>query len=182
MICALCGEEVRFGWRHGRPGWWHREDVDHEADPVVPEARTYELDEDGQPVIIEPLPTPEVECHPVEVDSFPPRSGIRQICSLVIKQGWELRRLTHSRGGYLGAKGQVLSVSDSVVLGARGPARIDGGVPIAVASWRDGSFDFAHVGLITGGSRVPMTKVNSSTLKGWIKGNDLPDAVPESRQ
>jgi hypothetical protein len=180
MICQRCGEEVRFGWRHGLPGWWHREDVDHEADPVVPEARTYDLDEDGEPIIIVPPPEPEVACHDVSIDDFPPRSGIRQICNLVKKTpGWELRRLTASRGAYLGAKGQVLSTSDSVVLGARGPARLDGSVPIAVASWRDGAFDFAHIGAITDSHQVPMTKVSSTDMKGWIKG-DLPDAVPES--
>lgn len=28
--CSRCGEEVRWGWRHGRQSYWHREDVDHE--------------------------------------------------------------------------------------------------------------------------------------------------------
>lgn len=27
--CAVCGEELRLGWRHGRRDFWHREDVDH---------------------------------------------------------------------------------------------------------------------------------------------------------
>lgn len=27
--CSRCGEEVRWGWRHGRQAYWHRLDVDH---------------------------------------------------------------------------------------------------------------------------------------------------------
>lgn len=120
------------------------------------------------PVVI---PEPEVPCHPVTADDFPPRSGTRQIFNLVSKQGWELVSATHCRGPYLGADGTVLSISDSAVVRARGPARIDGSVPFAVASWRDGKFDFAYVGLIHEG-RLGSRKVDSSTMKNWIKGTE----------
>jgi hypothetical protein len=38
--CARCGEEVRFGEREGREGWWHRTRMDHIAilgTPLLPE-------------------------------------------------------------------------------------------------------------------------------------------------
>lgn len=114
------------------------------------------------------MPKPEVACHPVEPDSFPPRSGIRQIINLVDKtDGWERRRLTHARGPYVGSSGEVLSISDSVVLGARGPG-VDSGVRVAVASWRDGAFDFAYTGILKDGA-VTTTAANSNALKAWIK-------------
>jgi len=115
------------------------------------------------------LPEPEVPCRPVEITEFAPRSGIKQVINLVGKQGWELRGVTHARGPYIGADGSVLSTSDSHVVRARGPARIDGTVPVAVASWRDGSFDFAFVGVIADG-RLRAEKVDSASLKKWIKG------------
>lgn len=117
---------------------------------------------------VEPLPDPEVLCHPVEVESFPPRSGIRQIVNTVLKaEGWELRRLTHARGPYVGSAGTVLSISDSVVMGARGP-EVDGGTRVAVASWRDGKFDFAYTGILKDGT-VTTQPADTKALKAWIK-------------
>ena len=83
--------------------------------------------------------------------------------------GWELRRLTHARGPYVGATGECLSVSDTIVLGARGP-EVDGARRIAVASWRDGAFDFAYTGILKGGA-VTTNAANSNALKAWIKDN-----------
>lgn len=164
MICGDCRAEVRFGWRDGQPGWWHREDVGHPGIPVCPP----EVEQ------IDPLPPVEVWCHPVEPDTFAPRSGIRQVVNLVDKtEGWERYRLTHARGPYTGAKGELLSISDTIVLGARN-VLLDGTVRVAVASWRDGKFDFAFVGLIQGGRLTPY-KVDATTMKNWIKGtHDLP--------
>lgn len=207
--CSVCHQEVRWGWRHGREAYWHREDVDHlpifgrrmsAADAAEVRRQREEVvrhDESGQPYTVAEweimrdkdtarrktrladlrgpeeesvqIPAPEVVCHPIDVEDLPPRSGLRQVANLVLKQGWELRRLTASRGPYLGSKDQVLSVSDSVVLGARGPARLDGSVPVVVGSWRDGAFDFALTGLISGG-RCTTTRVNATEMKNWIKG------------
>lgn len=123
----------------------------------------------GEPLQTEVfVPPVETACHPVDVDSFAPRSGIRQVVNLVARSGWELRRLTHARGPYIGAGGEVLSISDSVVLGATGPDRLDGTTPVAVASWRDGKFDFAYTGIIKDG-RLSTTKADATTMKGWIK-------------
>lgn len=118
---------------------------------------------------VEPLPPPEVPCEPIGVDSFAPRSGIRQVINLVAKQGWELRRLTRARGPYVGADGSLLSISDTVVLGARGPSGFDGTTRVAVASWRDGKFDFAFTGTLKDG-RLSTTKADATTMKNWIKG------------
>jgi hypothetical protein len=118
------------------------------------------------PVVI---PEPEVPQRPVTVDDFAPRSGTRQVFNLVAKQGWEMVSATFTRGPYLGADGSVLSISDCHVQRSRGPRRIDGSLPVAVASWRDGSFDFAYVGVISDG-RLESRKVDSNTMKKWIKG------------
>lgn len=135
-------------------------------------------DDEEEEEEVAPLPPVEVHCHPVEVESFPPRSGIRQICNTVLKaEGWEIRRLTHSRGPYLGSKGECLSISDTIILGASKAPELDGSRHIAVASWRDGKFDFAYVGAIISGNLSPR-RVNSTEMKDWIKG-DLPDAMPQ---
>lgn len=208
--CSRCGEEVRWGWRHGREAYWHREDVDHHpifGQSFTPEMaeevrRQYEdvirYDDEGKPYTTQefdilrdkdaarrkrrlaelrgqdpdapppPPPEPEVWGHPVEPDSFPPRSGIRQVINLVEKTpGWERRRLTHARGPYLGMDGSVLSISDTVVLGARGPD-LDVGTPVAVASWRDGSFDHSFVGILKAGL-ANMSPANATELKAWIR-------------
>lgn len=93
--------------------------------------------------------------------------------------GWELRRLTRARGPYIGSSGEALSVSDTIVLGARGP-EVDGEYRIAVASWRDGSFDFAWTGVVRG-SAVVTEQANSNALKAWIKDTPHePDPVLRS--
>lgn len=120
------------------------------------------------PDYVEPIPEPEMRATPVEVDSLPPRSGMRQIANLVLKtDGWELRRLTAARGPYVGSDGSVLSISDSLVLGAVGP-ELDGGRVIAVASWRDGKFDHAYAGRLSDGV-AKVNPVNATELKAWIK-------------
>lgn len=133
------------------------------------------------------LPPVEVWCHPVDpADPITP-SGARTLAALVsgvtrvtpggktskslkhppMAPGWELRRLTHARGPYVGASGECLSVSDVVVLGARGP-EVDGGYRIAVASWRDGKFDFAWTGVVKDGT-AHTEQANSDALKAFIK-------------
>lgn len=180
MICEHCGEVVKWGWRHNQPGWWHRADPDHSSTSP----RVAPVEEKA-----EPLPPVEVWAHDVDPASFTPQSGIRQIANLVsgitrvtpagksstskkhpaAAPGWELVNLHHARGPYVGSKGELLSVSDTHVLRARGPVELDGSRKIAVASWRDGKFDFAFIGTIVGGRLSPI-KVSSDEMKGWIKG------------
>lgn len=190
-VCSRCGEEVRWGARDGHMGYWHREAVDHQpihghrflaADQelaVQHLARWRELAPEPEPVdedddeleddaVIAPLPEPEVPRHDVTADAFPPRSGIRQILNLIDRTpGWELMRLTHARGPWIGSKGTMLSISDSVVLAARGPVGVDG-TPIAVGTWRDGDFKTAYTGVLQAG-HLATTGVNSKALKTWIK-------------
>lgn len=112
----------------------------------------------------EVIPEPELRRTPVDVDDLPPRSGMRQIANLVLRtDGWELARLTRARGPYLGSDGSVLSISDSLVLGARGPEG-----RVAVATWRDGKFDSAYTGRVVCGV-THMRSANATELKSWIK-------------
>lgn len=137
------------------------------------------------PDYVEPLPPVEVQAHDVDPTDFPPRSGIRQVINLVHGKGktrvdgWELISVRHARGPYVGADGSVLSISDTHVVKARGPRELDGGLPIAVASWRDGKFDFAFIGTIKD-NRLDPHKVDATTMKNWIKGtHDLPAPVQD---
>lgn len=135
------------------------------------------------------LPPVEVFSHPITPDDPLVPQGARLLAELVtgvtrvtpkgksskspkhppMAPGWELRRLTHARGPYVGANGECLSISDTIVLGAR-QSGLDDGYRIAVASWRDGSFDFAYTGVVKGGI-VATTAANSNALKAWIKDN-----------
>ena len=131
------------------------------------------------PDYIEPLPPIEVYAHDVDPADFAPRSGIKQVVNLIPKQGWELRAVKHARGPYIGSDGSCLSISDTHVVKARGPVEVDGSTPFVVASWRDGKFDFAYIGIFKNG-RLSPTKVDATTMKNWIKGNrDLPDTLQE---
>lgn len=165
MICEHCGAELRFGWRDGQPGWWHRDTATHDGVPIV---------RDNTPEVAV-IPEPEVRSTPVTPKDDIVPGGVRTVTNLLAKQEWELRRLTHARGPYVGSKGEVLSISDTIVLGAR---KVDGSA-IAVASWRDGKFDFAYVGGIVG-DKIETRKVNATEMKNWIKG--ISPAEPEATE
>jgi len=117
-------------------------------------------------------PEPEVLATPVEPKDDRVPGGVRTITNLLAKtDGWELVNLTYARGPYVGAKGEVLSISDSIVLRARGP-EVDGRLRYAVGSWRDGKFDSAYI--LTrkpGTERYESRPANASELKAWIKGS-----------
>lgn len=161
MVCADCGQEVRFGWRDRVSGWWHREETDHLGRPVVPHPAPY-----ATPI----YPEPEVPCHPITKDDLRPRSGPLQVFNLLGKEGWEVRRMTASRGPYITAKGEVSRTADSIVIGA---VHSDGRRLVGV--WVDVKFEAAYIGRGT-----HMVSCNATDLKNWIKGkHDLPDAVPD---
>lgn len=192
QTCSRCGEEVRYGKRDGITGWLHREDVDHlplfgalwtAEDQARVEASLSEMASRGKadkrtevaepvddeaPDVWAEVPKPFVTAQPVGPEDFPPRSGIRQIHSLASKtDGWEVANFTLAIGPYVGARGQVLSISDSVKMVLRGPG-VDNGRRVAVASWRDGAFDFAYTGILRDGI-VYTEPANSTALKAWIK-------------
>jgi len=132
------------------------------------EALEHADEDDDDPVA--PLPPVEIPRHDVEVADLPPRSGMRQIANLILKtEGWELRRVTAARGPYTGSRGELLSISDSLVIG--GVYNVDTTKRWVVGSWRDGKFDFAYAGT---GNRLHR-KINATEMKDWIRGNDLPD-------
>lgn len=139
------------------------------------------LDPDAPPP---PIPAPEVARHDLDIKDFPGTSGIVQLYNLFagitrvmpngkssksqkhppMAPGWAVRRFTGARGPYLGADGTVLSISDTVVLGAR---EVDSD-RIAVASWRDGQFDTGYIGHLERGiARVEAA--TSTEMKAWIK-------------
>jgi hypothetical protein len=68
--------------------------------------------------------------------------GARTILNLAAKVGWEVLRLSYSRGPYIGARGESLGVSDILILVVRAPI-VDGIVNGGVASWRDDKSDWA---------------------------------------
>lgn len=191
--CSVCGEEIRLGVRDGQLGWWHRENVDHN---VIHGHRSYFQNSNTLEAEEEVVPEVEVWAHPVEPTEFTAQSGLRQIANLVSGEtrlmpngktskskkhppaapGWELVNITHARGPYRGSKGEVLSISDTHVLRARGPVELDGSRRFAVASWRDLAFDFAFIGTIKDGTLTPH-KVSSAEMKDWIQGNDVSDPV-----
>lgn len=193
-VCSTCGEEIRFGTRDGMQAWYHRGSVDHgprhgHAAPHMTREVTdlTKTDEEIAAAVLQAA-TIEVHAHEVPIGDFAGQSGIRQIANLVsgvtrvmpngrasksmkhppMAPGWELVSIHHARGPYVGSKGEVLSISDSHLLRARA-VRVDGSVDIAVASWRDMSFEFAYIGTIKDGSLSPR-KVGSDELKDWIKG------------
>lgn len=90
--------------------------------------------------------------------------GVRTLLNLAEKLGdWDVVRLTYSRGPYLGADGESLGVSDSVVLHLRGP-EVDNTRVHALASWRDGKSDWAWKV-----ERNHVERVGARALIAWMK-------------
>lgn len=160
-VAAKCPTYQRF--------WPLEEYTTREHDRAKMKKSIRDALDDEDDIVVE-LPPVEIPCHPVDVSTFAPRSGIRQVCNLVAKQGWELVRLTHARGPYVGASGACLSISDTIVLAAR-KVRVDGSTNVAVGSWRDGKFDFAFTGTIQNGN-LSTTKADATQMKNWIKGTE----------
>lgn len=183
-VCGRCGQEIRWGERHSRMGWWHREDVDHhvihgrpsEPMPWNPEHTDAEEDHHANEI-----PEPELRAIRLRSDrefvvnaageavlAEVPR-GARTIINLARKHGWEVLEPSYARGSIMHAtQDRVTRVSDLLLVRARLRA-LDGTTQVAVASWRDGKFDYAFIG-----RRPPHTdKVDSKTLKAFLKGEPL---------
>lgn len=186
--CARCGEEVRYGRRGDLTGYLHRDDADHFAafgvvltpevwDGAMAAIRTRlterkgtksDEDDDTEAEQWDTVPEPEIRAVEVDPDSFPDRSGIKQIINLLVKTpGWEITSISHARGPYVGARGQVLSISDHHKVSALG-AEVDSGRRFVVASWRDLKFDAGYIG-VTKDRVVHPNAANSTALKAWIK-------------
>lgn len=127
-------------------------------------------DEDDEDEVVEPLPEPEVRARPIDISEFAPRSGIRQIYNLIEKtQGWQIVNLHYARGPRMGAKGQCLGISDSVVLRAKQDKALDGTMRVAVASWIDGAFNIAWIGTVDKNNVLYPISANSNEMKDWIR-------------
>lgn len=136
-------------------------------------AKRDQLDEAelGDDIEVEPLPEPEVRARDIEVSEFAPRSGIRQVYNVVDRTpGWSIINLHYARGPRTGAQGQLLGISDSVVLRAKQDRALDGTVRVAVASWLDGAFNIAWIGTIGSDNVLRPNLANSTEMKDWIKG------------
>lgn len=151
--CYSCGEEIRFGTRHGQLAWWHRDDVDHRpahGKPVGREtylqmlANHHSIGVDEATVeskVIEPI---EVYSTPLTGDEPVVPSGARSLVKLARQHGWELVRFTYSRGPYMSGTGlKSLGVADFVVVSVR--TTVDGARLGAVASYRNGKTDTCWV-------------------------------------
>lgn len=111
------------------------------------------------------IPEPEVRKTPIERADERCPQGARNLMNAAAKAGWEVRRLTYSRGPWLGSKGNVLSISDLVACGV-----VDSDRRYGVASWRDGKVVSAWYGEREG-DRVPMALTTITDLKKRMKGD-----------
>lgn len=122
-------------------------------------------DEDAEPEgIMTEVPEPEVRKTAIERDDERCPQGARNLLNAAARAGWEVRRLTYARGPWIGAKGQVLSISDTVVCGV-----VDGDQRYAVASWRDGKVASAWYGERQD-AQVNMNLTTITEIKNTMKG------------
>jgi hypothetical protein len=109
------------------------------------------------------IPEPEVRKTTIERSDERCPQGARNLMNAAAKAGWEVRRLTYSRGPWLGAKGNVLSISDLVACGV-----VDSDKRYGVACWRDGKVVSAWYGEREA-DRVPMALTTITVLKNKMK-------------
>lgn len=149
--------------REKNPDWAGWTDVDEDGAKIEPEA----IEPEDEP-IEDAIPAPEVRATGIHPDDPRTPGGAKQICNLLKKHGWERRRLSFARGPYLGAKSDVLSISDHVVLVARVINSEER--RYVVCSWRDGKFDSAWIhSKDLNGKQTMLDKVNANQLKEWIR-------------
>lgn len=179
--CGRCGEEVRFGWRHGITGWWHRGNVDHFATlgrPVSDEewqaaldaVRSHHESEEQADEVAHEVPAPEVRARPIEIGDDLLPQGAKNLLNHCRKHGWSAWA-TYSRGPVMhGSLGTFLRIADCVVL----RARLDEGRRVAVACWQTDpkgkyGMEFAYRGT-RGKQGTEFEKTNTAGLRAWIKG------------
>lgn len=124
-----------------------------------------------EPIEIHTIPLPHkgrlfVGCPDGTVAQAAVPGGVRTLINAGSKSGWRVRRLTYSRGPYLGAKGS-LGVSDMVVLVMEGPV-LDSERTLAIGSWRDGGSDWAW---LVRGSKTD--RIGAKALRDFIKENPV---------
>jgi len=161
--------------REKNPDWAGWTDVDEDGAKIEPEPEPFDRRDDlgieqvkDQQEGWDAIPEPEVRATGIHPDDPRTPGGARKICNLLKKSGWERRRLSFARGPYLGAKGDLLSISDHVVLVARVTNSEER--RYVVASWRDGKFDSAWIhSKDPNGKQTVLDKVNSNQLKEWIR-------------
>lgn len=183
--CSVCGEGVRWGWRNGREAYWHRLEVDHHPKFGALIYRPWDRPEDK--VVVEKVVEPvEVWCMPTDItgkrifvgftDGPPAINQIPGGAKTIVKmaKGWTVKRATYARGPYLGANGDSLGVSDTFALIVEG--WVDGSLRQAVASWRDGKFDWSWTIV----DHRLHERANSKSLRSFVKGEPLCPSSPSA--
>lgn len=120
-----------------------------------------ELDEEGEEIVTEALPAPEVYATPIEMDDERVPRGARNVIKPGLAAGWRIVGLAYARGPRVGAKGQALSISDSISLvmhSADGQHKI-------WATWTDGKSSFAYIQQ----KKHSMVKVGSKAAIAYMK-------------
>lgn len=170
-VCTLCDQEVRYGVRHGKQGWWHREDVDHYArfgTPAPPlaeilerrerwEADQREEPDDAKEEIPAVIEQPAIKIE-LEDDRMP--GGAKTILKLAEKQEWRVLA-TYSRGPWMHTVTWTpTAISDYVLV------RMQRGSEHAVGIWRDQKF---KRGWTWRDGTASLEQVNSDNLKARLK-------------
>ena len=179
VICATCGEEVRFGTRATGPKHWHdakrclhRDHDDHVAilgQPVTEEQRALRRQrqrELAELEVPEEIPPPEVWATPVDRDDERVPQGAKNKLKLAAEQGWTAWA-TYSRGSRVHkTQGTLLGVSDFVVV----RFRLDGTPKVAVAFWEDGKMQRCYTAIRDDEKRrFIVAATNDAGLKAWLK-------------
>lgn len=110
----------------------------------------------------------EQERTPIDVDDRRCPAGARSLIKAGAVHGWELARLTYSRGPYIGARGQVLKICDWVVLGLLDRTNHRAGV----GCWRDGT----PASMWLGRAGQMTEKVTFTELRQALANPDFPAA------
>lgn len=114
--------------------------------------------------VLTPMPPIEVKSTFVTPTDDRVSTGARRIINAAKRAGWTVL-VTYSRGPYIGAAGQFLRMSDSILV--RGAKRYDDDPDhrlLFAAAWVDGSSEFAYFGPNT----EPPTRMGVSDLKGRL--------------
>lgn len=158
-ICGRCqvtrldhdelGGDHAFCW--GTPAW-----------PPPPSTHTHDstTDDDYKEPIPDTIEVPSTEVD--QTDDRVPR-GARTLIKQALKAGWELRKITYSRGPWMHSL-HWTPISTSDLLVVRLVGMVDTERRAVVACWRDGKFDHAY--LLS--NKTPMHLGTSTAAKAWF--------------